>query len=62
MKTISRTMSMELMTEATITQIIEITDKETGKKEYLISDDESGEWKTITEEKYLQLIGDNNGE
>jgi hypothetical protein len=53
---------MELMTEATITQIIEITDKETGKKEYLISDDESGEWKTITEEKYLQLIGDNNGE
>lgn len=53
---------MELMTEATITQIIEITDKETGKKKYLISDDESNEWKTITEEKYLQLIGDNNGE
>lgn len=51
---------MELNTEATITQIIEIEDKETKKKQYLISKDDT--WETISEKEYLQLIGDNDGE
>ena len=50
-------MIMELTTEANITQIIEIEDKETGQKQYLI--DNNNEWVTITEEEYKKIIGDN---
>lgn len=53
-------MKMELTTEATITQIIEIEDKETGQKQYLVDNDD--EWVTITETEYKELIGDNDGE
>lgn len=49
---------MELTTEATITQIIEIEDKETNTKKYLIADGD--EWKFISEEEYKKIIGDNN--
>lgn len=51
---------MELTTEATITQIIEIEDKETNTKKYLIADGD--EWNFITEEEYKKIIGDNDGE
>ncbi len=51
---------MELTTEATITEISEIEDKETNAKEYLIADGD--EWKFISEEEYKKIIGDNDGE
>jgi hypothetical protein len=52
---------MKLTTEAEIKQIIEIVDKETGQKNFLIEED--GEWIQITKEKYYQILqGDKNGE
>lgn len=59
-QTKKKMMKMELTTEATITQIIEIEDKETGQKQYLVDNDD--EWVTITEAEYKELIGDNDGE
>lgn len=49
---------MELTSEATITQIIEIEDKTTGQKQYLVDND--NEWVTITESEYKELIGEKN--
>lgn len=59
-QTKKKMMKMELTAEATITQIIEIEDKETGQKQYLVDNDD--EWVTITETEYKELIGDNDGE
>lgn len=51
---------MKLTTEAEIKQIIEIIDKETGQKNFLIEED--GEWIQISEDKYHEIIqGDANG-
>lgn len=51
---------MKLATEAEIKQIIEIVDKETGQKNFLIEED--GEWIQISKEKYYSILqGDMNG-
>ena len=39
--------------------IIEVTDKNTGEKKFLYTD--NGEWITISKEDYNKILGDNNG-
>lgn len=53
---------MEFTTEARITQIIEIEDKDTKQKKFLLEKD--NEWITITQDEYQRLINgdDENGE
>jgi hypothetical protein len=51
---------MKLNTEAIIKQhMIEVTNKETGKKTFLYKKNE--DWKEISEEEYNKILGDTNG-
>lgn len=51
-------MSFDLDIEAKITQIVEIYDKDNDETNFFMEKD--GEWLLIPEEKYYELIGDNN--
>lgn len=52
---------IEISNNVKIKQIIELTNNETNEVSYLILDDDSKEWKHITEEKYNEIRGSNNG-